>query len=230
VAKPLKGSVELHFTYDEEFGGEARPRLAAEERPDQARPDDRRRLQLPGGDRPQRLPADGSDGARQDGHAAIPDTGVDALQGAVHILNALYALNAATRRSLQVDGHHPPVPERGPDRGRHQHQRDPRQGGAQAGPPHDPRGKPGEVEASHPRRSSPTAGAARSTRRAAATRIRVDIKRLLLARAMVPLAGNQPLVEAIQKHGEAVFGEPIPPWARRCTPTCGCTWSAASPA
>ena len=27
---------------------------------------------------------------------------------------------------------------------------------------------------------------------------------------MRPLAGNQPLVEAIQKHGEAIFGEPIP--------------------
>ena len=26
-------------------------------------------------------------------HAAVPHTGVDALQGAVHILNALYALN-----------------------------------------------------------------------------------------------------------------------------------------
>ena len=27
---------------------------------------------------------------------------------------------------------------------------------------------------------------------------------------MKPLPGNQPLVEAIQKHGQAVFGEPIP--------------------
>ena len=40
--------------------------------------------------------------------------------------------------------------------------------------------------------------------------IRVDIKRMLLARAMVPLAGNQPLVAAIQQHGQQVFGEPIP--------------------
>ncbi len=43
----------------------ARPRLAAEPRPDQARPADRRRLQLPGRHRAQRLPA-----AR--GHAARP--------------------------------------------------------------------------------------------------------------------------------------------------------------
>jgi acetylornithine deacetylase/succinyl-diaminopimelate desuccinylase-like protein len=40
--------------------------------------------------------------------------------------------------------------------------------------------------------------------------ITVDIKRILLARALLPLPGNQPLVQALQKHGEAVFGEPIP--------------------
>ena len=39
--------------------------------------------------------------------------------------------------------------------------------------------------------------------------IRVDIRRILLARAMVPLPGNRPLVQALQKHGQAVFGEPI---------------------
>ena len=40
--------------------------------------------------------------------------------------------------------------------------------------------------------------------------VRVDIKRLLLANAMTPLAGNKPLVDAIQAHGEAVFGEKPP--------------------
>ena len=40
--------------------------------------------------------------------------------------------------------------------------------------------------------------------------VRTDIRRILLANAMTPLAGNKPLVEAIQKHGQAVFGEPIP--------------------
>ena len=40
--------------------------------------------------------------------------------------------------------------------------------------------------------------------------VRVEIRRLLLARSMQPLPGNRPLVEALQKHGEAVFGEPIP--------------------
>src|SRR5690606_480682 len=40
--------------------------------------------------------------------------------------------------------------------------------------------------------------------------VRIDIKRLLLAQAMTPLAGNQPLVAALQQHGEAVFGEKPP--------------------
>ncbi|MNL42174.1 succinyl-diaminopimelate desuccinylase [compost metagenome] len=45
---------------------------------------------------------------------------------------------------------------------------------------------------------------------AATPGITIDIKRLLLANSMRPLPGNQPLVDAIQKHGEALFGEPIP--------------------
>ena len=44
-----------------------RPGLAAAAGPDQARPADRRRLQLPGRHRAQRLPADGGHGARPDG-------------------------------------------------------------------------------------------------------------------------------------------------------------------
>jgi acetylornithine deacetylase/succinyl-diaminopimelate desuccinylase-like protein len=40
--------------------------------------------------------------------------------------------------------------------------------------------------------------------------IQVEIKRLLLARSLKPLAGNTALVEALQRHGEAVFGEPVP--------------------
>ena len=38
----------------------------------------------------------------------------------------------------------------------------------------------------------------------------VSIRRLLLAKAMVPLAGNQALVEPIQKHAAQLFGVPIP--------------------
>ena len=40
--------------------------------------------------------------------------------------------------------------------------------------------------------------------------ITVEIKRLLLANALRPMAGNETLVEALQRHGAAVFDEPIP--------------------
>jgi len=40
--------------------------------------------------------------------------------------------------------------------------------------------------------------------------ITVEIKRLLLAHSMKPLPGNKPLVDAIQKHGDALFGQKIP--------------------
>lgn len=38
----------------------------------------------------------------------------------------------------------------------------------------------------------------------------VDVRRLLLANAMRPLPGNQPLVATLQRHAEAVFAETIP--------------------
>jgi acetylornithine deacetylase/succinyl-diaminopimelate desuccinylase-like protein len=65
-----------------------------------------------------------------------------------------------------------------------------------------PEENPAEVEASLRKLISETA--------AGLPGITVDIKRILLARALQPLPGNQPLVDAIQKHGEQVFGEHIP--------------------
>jgi len=40
--------------------------------------------------------------------------------------------------------------------------------------------------------------------------IRIEIRRLLLARPLQSLPGNRPLVKALQRHGAALFGEPIP--------------------
>jgi succinyl-diaminopimelate desuccinylase len=40
--------------------------------------------------------------------------------------------------------------------------------------------------------------------------VTVEVKRLLLAHSLKAVAGNKPLVDAIQKHGEAVFGQRIP--------------------
>jgi acetylornithine deacetylase/succinyl-diaminopimelate desuccinylase-like protein len=40
--------------------------------------------------------------------------------------------------------------------------------------------------------------------------VRLEVRRLLLAHPLQPLPGNQPLVDALQRHGQAVFGEAIP--------------------
>jgi acetylornithine deacetylase/succinyl-diaminopimelate desuccinylase-like protein len=69
-----------------------------------------------------------------------------------------------------------------------------------------PEENPVEVEANI-RQVIADAAAAFSAQGSAVT---IDIKRLLLARSMQPLPGNQPLVDAIQTHGQQVFGEPIP--------------------
>ncbi|HOW49448.1 MAG TPA: M20/M25/M40 family metallo-hydrolase, partial [Rubrivivax sp.] len=93
LGAPLRGGVELHFTYDEEFGGELGPGWLLKQGLTQ--PD----LLLAAGFSYQVVTA--HNGCLQMevtvhgkmAHAAIPDTGVDALQGATAILNALYAQN-----------------------------------------------------------------------------------------------------------------------------------------
>ncbi len=203
LAAPLQGGVELHFTYDEEFGGELGPGW----------------LLKHGLTKPDYLIAAGfsyevvtaHNGCLQlevtvhgrMAHAAIPDTGVDALQGAVAILNALYAQNA-TYRSItsQVPGIRHPYLNVGRI-----------EGGTNTNV------VPGKVVLRLDRRMIPEedpvaveADIRRVIADAAAScaGITVDVKRLLLAHALKPLPGNQPLVEAIQRHAQAVFGEAIP--------------------
>ncbi|WP_313701978.1 M20/M25/M40 family metallo-hydrolase [Achromobacter sp.] len=203
IAKPTRGAVELHFTYDEEFGGLLGPGW----------------LLAQGLTRPDLLIAAGfsyevvtaHNGCLQMevtvhgkmAHAAIPSSGVDALQGAVALLNALYAQNAQYRKiTSQVPGISHPYLNVGRI-----------EGGTNTNV------VPGKVSFKLDRRMIPEENAAeveadirRIIEEAAAAYpgIRVDIKRLLLANSMRPLPGAQPLVQAIQQHGEAVFGEPIP--------------------
>ncbi|MES2346096.1 MAG: M20/M25/M40 family metallo-hydrolase [Pseudomonadota bacterium] len=87
---PLKGGVELHFTYDEEFGGLLGPGWLLEQK--LTKPDfviaagfsynivtaHNACLQL-------EITVHG-----KSGHGAMPETGHDALQAATHILNAIY--------------------------------------------------------------------------------------------------------------------------------------------
>lgn len=203
VAKPSKGAVELHFTYDEEFGGLLGPGWLLSQ--GLTKPD----LMIAAGFSYEVVTA--HNGCLQMevtvhgkmAHAAIPDTGVDALQGAVGILNALYAQNTLYKqvRSAVAGITHPYLNvgriEGGTNTnvvpGKVVFKLDRRM---------IPEENPVEVEAAIRQviadAAAPLAG------------ITVEIKRLLLANSMKPLAGNQPLVDAIQKHGEAIFGEPIP--------------------
>ncbi|MBR8656849.1 M20/M25/M40 family metallo-hydrolase [Achromobacter sp. Marseille-Q0513] len=203
VAAPRHGAVELHFTYDEEFGGLLGPGW----------------LLRQGLTKPDLLIAAGFSYAvvsahngclqmevtvhGEMAHAAVPETGVDALQGAVWILNALYAQNARYREvRSQVPGITHPYLNVGRI-----------EGGTNTNV------VPGKVSFKLDRRMIPEENAAeveadiyRIIEDAAATfpGIRVEIKRLLLANAMRPLPGNKPLVDAIQRHGREIFGEDIP--------------------
>ncbi len=199
----LKGAIELHFTYDEEFGGELGPGWLLRNK--LTKPD----LLLAAGFSYQVVTA--HNGCLQMevtvhgkmAHAAIPDTGIDALQGAVAILDALYRQNLLYKQiTSKVEGITHPYLNVGRI-----------EGGTNTNV------VPGTVTLKLDRRMIPEENPAEveATIRqviadAASTRpgITVEIKRLLLAHSMQPLPGNKPLVDALQKHGEAVFGEPIP--------------------
>lgn len=203
VAKPTKGAVELHFTYDEEFGGELGPGWLL--RQGLTRPD----LLLAAGFSYEVVTA--HNGCLQMevtvhgkmAHAAIPHTGVDALQGAVAILNALYAQNARYQQiTSKVDGIEHPYLNVGRIEGGTNTNVVPGKVVFKLDRRMIPEENPAEVEADIRRVIAEAA--------AGCAGITVDIKRLLLANAMQPLPGNAPLVAALQKHGEALFGQPIP--------------------
>jgi succinyl-diaminopimelate desuccinylase len=203
VAKPTQGCVELLFTYDEEFGGELGPGWLLKN--GTIKPD----LMVAAGFSYQVITA--HNGCLQlevtvhgkMAHAAIPDSGVDALQAAVQLLNALFAQNAVLKdlRSEVVGITHPYLNvgmiEGGTNTnvvpGRVTFKLDRRM---------IPEEDPALVEADLRTLIAQTA--------AQCPGISVDVKRILLARAMRPLPGNQPLVQALQSHAQAVFGVEVP--------------------
>ncbi|HSV55147.1 MAG TPA: ArgE/DapE family deacylase [Burkholderiaceae bacterium] len=205
----LNGGVELHFTYDEEFGGEVGPGWLLKK--GLTKPD----LMIAAGFSYQVVVA--HNGCLQlevtvlgeMSHAAIPDSGIDALQAATHILNALYALNAQYKQvHSKVNGITHPYLNVGMIAG-----------GTNTNV------IPGKVVLKLDRRMIPeedpvqVEAALRATIEEAARsfnpprggkEVKVEVKRMLLARALTPLPGNAPLVTALQRNGEAVFGEAIP--------------------
>jgi len=203
VAMPAKGSVELLFTYDEEFGGEVGPAWLLKHHI--VKPD----LMIAAGFSYQVITA--HNGCLQMevtvhgkmAHAAIPESGIDALQGCNRILTALYAQNTLYQQVFSgVRGITHPYLNVGMI-----------EGGTNTNV------VPGRVTIKLDRRMIPEEDPAEveATLRqiileAAATLpgIQVEIRRLLLCRALQPLPGNAPLVAAIQKHGRQIFGEDIP--------------------
>jgi acetylornithine deacetylase/succinyl-diaminopimelate desuccinylase-like protein len=206
---PLKGGVELHFTYDEEFGGEMGPGWLLAK--GLTKPD----LMIAAGFSYQVVTA--HNGCLQMevtvqgemAHAAVPDTGTDALQGAVHILNALHALNADYKKiTSKVEGITHPYLNVGQISGGTNTNVMPGKVVFKLDRRMIPEENPAEVEASIRKTIEDAAKSFNPPR--GGKQLQVNIRRMLLANAMVPLAGNQPLVDAIQKHGGEVFGEPIP--------------------
>jgi acetylornithine deacetylase/succinyl-diaminopimelate desuccinylase family protein len=209
-ALSLKGNVELHFTYDEEFGGEKGPGWLLEK--GFTKPD----LMIAAGFSYQVVTA--HNGCLQMevtvhgkmAHAAIPDTGVDALQGAVHILNHLYAQNKRYKQvQSNVEGINHPYLNVGRIEGGTNTNVVPGTVSFKLDRRMIPEENPEQVEANI-REVIAQATAEFNQGRAANSQIHIDIKRMLMAHAMKPLSGNAPLVNAIQQHGQAVFGEAIP--------------------
>jgi succinyl-diaminopimelate desuccinylase len=199
----LNGSIELHFTYDEEFGGEVGPAWLL--RHGLTKPD----LLIAAGFSYQVVTA--HTGCLQlevtlhglASHAAYPSTGIDALQAANKLLTALYAHNDLLRTRLsKVAGITHPYLNVGLI-----------EGGSNTNV------VPGKVVLKLDRRMIPEENSAEveaEVRRliadavALSPGVRADVRRMLLAESLKPLPGRAPLVQAIQKHGLAIFGETIP--------------------
>jgi len=200
---PLKGGVELHFTYDEEFGGLLGPGWLLEQK--LTKPD----FVIAAGFSYQIVTAHNAclqlevTVHGKSGHGAMPETGVDALQAATRILNAIYGqLPELKKIKSQVPGIDSPTMLVGRI-----------DGGTNTNV------VPGQVTLKMDRRMIPEEDPVvveAQVRQliddavAGSEGIRVDIKRLLLSQALRPMAGSDTLVASLQANGLAVFGDTIP--------------------
>jgi acetylornithine deacetylase/succinyl-diaminopimelate desuccinylase-like protein len=203
IGVPLKGGVELHFTYDEEFGGLLGPGWLLEQ----------------GLTRPDMVIAAGfSYGIvtahnaclqlevtvhGKAGHGAMPETAHDALQAATRILNAIYGqLPELKKIKSTVPGIDSPTMLVGRI-----------DGGTNTNV------VPGKVVLKMDRRMIPEedpaaveAGVRALIEDAVAGQpgIRVEIRRLLLSQALRPLPGSDKLAASLQRNAKTVLGEDIP--------------------
>lgn len=200
----LAGTIELHFTYDEEVGGGIGPGWILAQ--GLSRPD----FALSAGFSYGITTAHNGclhlevDIIGRSAHAARPDTGIDALEAATGVLSDLYAIRrtyAATRSN--VEGIGSPTLTVGLIAG-----------GINTNV------VPDKVTFRIDRRIIPEESAADAE--AALTRqirdsaakwpgIRCEIRRILLAVPFVPIAGQDKLVAAIARHATPIMGEDVKP-------------------
>jgi acetylornithine deacetylase/succinyl-diaminopimelate desuccinylase-like protein len=199
----LGGTVELHFTYDEETGGDLGPKWLLEQgltRPDYVIAAGFSYVVVTAHNGCLHLQVTVTG---KQAHAAMPQTGIDALEAATAILASLYDGRAALAlRTSQVEGISAPTLNVGligggintnvvPDRVWFRLDR---------------RIIPEEVAAD--------AEAELREQIAAAARkfsgIAVDISRVLLAAPLAPLPGCGRIVGAIQRHAHRVLGVEVP--------------------
>jgi len=199
---PLRGAVELHITYDEEFGGLLGPGWLLEQgltRPDMVLGPgfSYRIVTAHNGCLQYEVIVHG-----QATHGAMPETGHDALHAATAILNALYGKvpDLAKRRS-QVPGIGTPTLIVGRIEGGTNTNVVPGLVALRLDRRLIPEEDPSEAEAE----LRAVIGGAVAGRDG----IRLELRRLLLAKALRPLPGHERLVAALGRHGERVFGEPI---------------------
>ena len=199
----LNGTVELHFTYDEEFGGLAGPGFLLDNQ--RTKPDYAIAASF------SYAVVTAHNGCLQfevavhgkSGHGAMPETGRDAFRAGAAILNAIYAeADALKAKKSRVAGIDHPTMIVGL-----------MSGGINTNV------VPDKLVLKMDRRMIPEedptvveADVRTMIKRAVAGHdgIRVEIRRLLLARALTPLPGHEKLVAAIQRHGTRVFGVDIP--------------------
>jgi succinyl-diaminopimelate desuccinylase len=202
ISSELRGSVELHFTYDEETGGELGPAWLLQQslsKPDFA------------------ISAGFTYGITiahngclhlevevlgRSGHAARPESGVDALEAATAIMTGLYALRKtfAAKRSATPGIAHPTLVI-----------------GLVAGGINT-NVVPDRVTFRIDRRIVPEEDPAEAERtltaqlhELAATwpAVSLKVKRILLAKPFTPLPGQEKLVEVIRRHASRVLDESI---------------------
>lgn len=191
------------FTYDEEFGGEVGPAWILKNKLSKAD------LLIAAGFSYQVITA--HNGCLQMevtvhgkmAHAAIPSTGIDALQGANKILTALYAQNELYQNiTSKVEGISHPYLNVGMISGGTNTNVVPGKVVLKLDRRMIPEENPSEVEANIRQVIQDAAAQTKG--------VSVEIKRILLANALKPLEGNKPLVQALQNHASHIFGEPIP--------------------